>query len=51
MEPKVDGMDVSSSDTEGLFKSLFPNVDNDLVSSLSSRRPESSNSGWFESWP
>jgi hypothetical protein len=51
MEPKVDGMDVSSSDTEGLFKSLFPNVDNDLVSSLSSRRPESSDSDWFESWP
>jgi hypothetical protein len=46
-EPKVDGMDVSSSDTEGLFKSLFPNVDNNPVSSW---RPESSDSGWFESW-
>jgi hypothetical protein len=48
MEPKVDGMDVSSSDTKGLFKSLFPNVDNDPVSL---RCPESSDSGWFESWP
>jgi hypothetical protein len=31
-----------------LFKSLFPNVDNDPVSL---RRHESSDSGWFESWP